>query len=210
MPGCSPSGATTPRFVLNDPGHAGATILVAGPNFGTGSSREHAVWALVDYGFRAVISPRFGDIFRNNSTRSGLVPAEVSEPTAGRSSTPSHGRCPLEIVVDVERRLVEVPAVGISVPFRLDDDARDRLLAGPRRHRRHLAVRRGDRRLRGSPTGLAAEDHRLSTPLNGSPRRQPTNTSCGPVRGSPRPGERRPRQAAILALARTTRLVAAR
>src|ERR1035438_8394169 len=66
-----------PGFVLNDPDHAGATILVAGPNFGTGSSREHAVWALVDYGFGAVVSPRFGDIFRSNSTRSGLVPAEV-------------------------------------------------------------------------------------------------------------------------------------
>ena len=68
-----------PGFVLNDPDHAGAVILVAGPNFGTGSSREHAVWALVDFGFAAVISPRFGDIFRNNSTRSGLVPAEVSD-----------------------------------------------------------------------------------------------------------------------------------
>src|SRR5665213_2258313 len=65
-------------FVLNHPEYAGATILVAGPNFGIGSSREHAVWALVDYGFRAVISPRFGDIFLSNSTRSGLVPAIVS------------------------------------------------------------------------------------------------------------------------------------
>ncbi len=71
-------------FVLNRPEHAGATILVAGPNFGTGSSREHAVWALVDYGFRAVISPRIADIFRNNSTRSGLVPAEV-DPELGRA-----------------------------------------------------------------------------------------------------------------------------
>ena len=119
-----------PGFVLNGPDHAGATILVAGPNFGTGSSREHAVWALVDYGFRAVVSPRFGDIFRNNSTRSGLVPAEVSDED-GRAilravtSDPS-----LEVVVDVERRLVEAPAAGISVPFRLDDDARDRLLKG--------------------------------------------------------------------------------
>ncbi len=119
-----------PGFVLNDAGHAGATILVAGANFGTGSSREHAVWALVDYGFRAVVSPRFGDIFRNNSTRSGLVPAEVSDEDgrailAAVSADPS-----LEIVVDVERRLVEAPAVGISAPFRLDADARDRLLRG--------------------------------------------------------------------------------
>src|SRR5256884_2692373 len=66
-----------PDFVLNRPEHAQATILVAGPNFGTGSSREHAVWALMDHGFRAVVSPRFGDIFRNNCTKVGLVPAQV-------------------------------------------------------------------------------------------------------------------------------------
>jgi len=119
-----------PGFVLNDPDHAGATILVAGPNFGTGSSREHAVWALVDYGFRAVVSPRFGDIFRNNSTRSGLVTAEVSEQD-GRAILEAVRADPsVEVVVDVERRLVEVPALGISSPFRLDDDARDRLLRG--------------------------------------------------------------------------------
>ena len=119
-----------PGFVLNDPDHAGATILVAGPNFGTGASREHAVWALVDFGLRAVVSPRFGDIFRNNSTRSGLVPAEVSDQD-GRAILEAVSADPsLEIVVDVERRLVEAPAAGISVPFRLDDDARDRLLRG--------------------------------------------------------------------------------
>jgi 3-isopropylmalate/(R)-2-methylmalate dehydratase small subunit len=119
-----------PGFVLNDPDHAGASILVAGPNFGTGSSREHAVWALVDYGFHAVVSPRFGDIFRNNSTRSGLVPAEVSEED-GRAILEAVKADPgLELVVDVERRLVEAPAVGISAPFLLDDDARDRLLRG--------------------------------------------------------------------------------
>jgi 3-isopropylmalate/(R)-2-methylmalate dehydratase small subunit len=119
-----------PGFVLNDPEHAGATILVAGPNFGTGSSREHAVWALVDHGFRAVVSSRFGDIFRNNSTRSGLVPAEVSDQD-GRAILEAVGKdAALEVVVDVERRLVEAPGAGISVPFRLDDDARDRLLRG--------------------------------------------------------------------------------
>src|ERR671915_118861 len=69
-------------FVLNREEHAGATVLVAGPNFGTGSSREHAVWALLDYGFRAVVSPRFGDIFRNNATKSGLVPVVVPPPVA--------------------------------------------------------------------------------------------------------------------------------
>jgi len=119
-----------PSFVLNDPDHAGATILVAGPNFGTGSSREHAVWALVDFGFRAVVSPRFGDIFRNNSTRSGLVPAEVSDLDGRAIMEATRADPSLELVVDVERRLVEVPAAGISAPFRLDDDARDRLLRG--------------------------------------------------------------------------------
>src|SRR6201995_1588323 len=69
-------------FVLNQPEHARATILVAGPNFGTGSSREHAVWALMDYGFQAVISPRFGDIFRNNSTKAGLLPIQVEPEVA--------------------------------------------------------------------------------------------------------------------------------
>jgi 3-isopropylmalate/(R)-2-methylmalate dehydratase small subunit len=119
-----------PGFVLNDPGHAGATILVAGANFGTGSSREHAVWALVDYGFRAVVSPRFGDIFRNNSTRSGLVPAEVGEDDGLALLQAVKADPSLEVTVDVERKLVEAPAVGISAPFRLDDDARDRLLRG--------------------------------------------------------------------------------
>ena len=119
-----------PGFVLNQAAYAGAVILVAGPNFGTGSSREHAVWALVDYGFRVVVSPRFGDIFRNNSTRSGLVPAEVdagdgAKLLAAVASDPS-----LELTVDVERRTLEVPSLGWSFDFRLDDDARERLLAG--------------------------------------------------------------------------------
>jgi 3-isopropylmalate/(R)-2-methylmalate dehydratase small subunit len=118
------------RFVLNQPEHAGASILVAGPNFGVGSSREHAVWALVDYGFRAVVSPRFGDIFKNNSTRSGLVPVQVSA-QAGRSLLDAVAADPsLEVVIDVDRRLVEAPAAGIEEPFELDDVARERLLRG--------------------------------------------------------------------------------
>jgi 3-isopropylmalate/(R)-2-methylmalate dehydratase small subunit len=119
-----------PAFVLNRPEHAGATILVAGPNFGTGSSREHAVWALVDYGFRVVVSPRFGDIFRNNSTRSGLVPAEVDGEAGAQLLAALGEDASLELTVDVERRTVEVPARGWTFPFRLDDDARERLLAG--------------------------------------------------------------------------------
>ncbi|HEV8064565.1 MAG TPA: 3-isopropylmalate dehydratase small subunit [Acidimicrobiales bacterium] len=119
-----------PAFVLNRPEFAGASILVAGPNFGTGSSREHAVWALVDYGFRAVISSRFGDIFRNNSTRSGLVPAEVEADASEAIMGAVASNPETEVVVDVERRIVEVPAAGIVARFRLDDDARRRLLEG--------------------------------------------------------------------------------
>ncbi len=119
-----------PSFVLNRPEHAGATILVAGPNFGTGSSREHAVWALVDYGFRVVVSAKFGDIFRNNSTRSGLVPAEVDPDAAATLLKGVIDEPELELTVDVERRVVEVPSHGWTFPFRLDDDARHRLLEG--------------------------------------------------------------------------------
>src|SRR5665213_338887 len=94
-------------FVLNQPQYAGATILVAGPNFGIGSSREHAVWALVDYGFRAVISPRFGDIFLSNSTRSGLVPVVVSHEDAKALMEAVIRDPSLEITIDVETRTVE-------------------------------------------------------------------------------------------------------
>ncbi|HEV2361022.1 MAG TPA: 3-isopropylmalate dehydratase small subunit [Acidimicrobiales bacterium] len=129
-PGLFAEWRDDPGFVLNDPERSGATILVAGPNFGTGSSREHAVWALVDYGFRAVISPRIADIFRNNSTRSGLVPAEVEEAAGARLLEAVTADPSLEITIDVERRLVEAPAIGFEAAFRLDDAARERLLAG--------------------------------------------------------------------------------
>jgi 3-isopropylmalate/(R)-2-methylmalate dehydratase small subunit len=117
-------------FVLNRPEHAGATILVAGPNFGTGSSREHAVWALVDYGFQAVISPRFGDIFRNNCTKAGLLPVQVP-PEVGRQLLDAVSADPsLEITVDVERLTVSAPAAGIEAEFPLDPFTQRRLLNG--------------------------------------------------------------------------------
>jgi 3-isopropylmalate/(R)-2-methylmalate dehydratase small subunit len=119
-----------PDFVLNQQHFAGATILLAGPNFGTGSSREHAVWALVDFGFRVVVSARFGDIFRNNATRSGLVPAEVDAGAASALLGAVAADPQLELTVDVERLTIEVPAEGWTFPFRLDQDARRRLLAG--------------------------------------------------------------------------------
>ncbi|HXZ82805.1 MAG TPA: 3-isopropylmalate dehydratase small subunit [Acidimicrobiales bacterium] len=119
-----------PGFVLNRPDYAGAVILVAGENFGIGSSREHAVWALVDYGFRAVVSPRIADIFKGNSTRSGLVPAEVT-PEIGRRLLDAVREDPtVEITVDVGRRTVEAPTVGIDADFAIDDAARERLLQG--------------------------------------------------------------------------------
>ena len=117
-------------FVLNQPQFSGATILVAGPNFGTGSSREHAVWALTDYGFTAVISPRFGDIFRNNATKAGLIPVEVDAETGRRLLDAVTADPDLEITVDVERRTLAAPAAGIEVTFPLDDFTRYRLVEG--------------------------------------------------------------------------------
>jgi 3-isopropylmalate/(R)-2-methylmalate dehydratase small subunit len=119
-----------PGFVLNRPEHAQATILVAGINFGTGSSREHAVWALMDYGFRAVVSPRFGDIFRNNCTKVGLVPAQVDAGAGAALLAAVQADATLEVTVDVEQRLVRAPRAGIEVAFVLDDFTRWRLLEG--------------------------------------------------------------------------------
>lgn len=119
-----------PSFVLNDERYAGATVLIAGTNFGTGSSREHAVWAIQQYGFAAVVAPRFGDIFRNNSTKNGLVTVQVSD-ELGRRLLDAVAEDPtIEIVVDVDRRVIEVPALDITEPFPLDDSVRHRFLEG--------------------------------------------------------------------------------
>jgi 3-isopropylmalate/(R)-2-methylmalate dehydratase small subunit len=119
-----------PSFVLNDERYAGATVLVAGSNFGVGSSREHAVWALMDYGFDVVISPRFGDIFRNNSTKNGLVPVVLDAETVDRLHEALDADPSLEIVVDVERLVVEVPSLGIVESFPLDESTQHRFLHG--------------------------------------------------------------------------------
>jgi 3-isopropylmalate/(R)-2-methylmalate dehydratase small subunit len=117
-------------FVLNDESYAGATILIAGPNFGTGSSREHAVWSIMDYGFAAVVSPRFGDIFRNNATKNGLVPVVVP-PEVGQALLKAVEADPtLEITIDVERRTLSAPAAAIECDFPLDDSTRERFLEG--------------------------------------------------------------------------------
>jgi 3-isopropylmalate/(R)-2-methylmalate dehydratase small subunit len=119
-----------PTFVLNQPHHAGAAILVAGPNFGTGSSREHAVWALQDYGFRAVVSPRFADIFRTNCTKAGLLPVTVDE-AIGRALIEAVAAEPTtEITIDVEVRRLRAPAADIDTGFPLDDFTRWRFLEG--------------------------------------------------------------------------------
>jgi 3-isopropylmalate/(R)-2-methylmalate dehydratase small subunit len=117
-----------PAFVLNDPRYAGASILIAGPNFGSGSSREHAVWALEEAGFRAVIAPRLADIFRANCLKRGLVPVEIEAEAVTKLLRLVDGDPRAEITVDVERRVVEAP--GVRVSFALDDHARTRLLQG--------------------------------------------------------------------------------
>ena len=118
------------EFVLNDQRFAGANMLVAGPNFGTGSSREHAVWAIMDYGFDAVISSRFADIFRNNCTKNGLVPVTVPAEIAEQLLAAIDADPTLEITVDMERLVVEVPALGITQPFPLDAATQERFLQG--------------------------------------------------------------------------------
>jgi 3-isopropylmalate/(R)-2-methylmalate dehydratase small subunit len=119
-----------PSFVLNQPQYDGATILVAGMDFGTGSSREHAVWALTDYGFRAVIAPRFGDIFRSNSTKAGLLPVALPEATVSALQDAIEADPATEVVVDLDNRVVLAEAAGIKAPFEIDDYTRWRLLEG--------------------------------------------------------------------------------
>ena len=117
-----------PAFVMNDPRYAGASILIAGPNFGSGSSREHAVWALDESGFRAVISARLAEIFRANCLKSGVVPVEIDAEAVAKLFRLVQSDPRAEITVDVERRTVE--ASGVRTSFALDDDARTRLLEG--------------------------------------------------------------------------------
>ena len=118
------------NFVLNREEYVGANILVTGPNFGTGSSREHAVWALDDYGFKAVVSPRFGDIFKNNATKVGLLPVQVSAEVGQQLMAAVQADPTLEITIDVERRTLSAPKIGLETTFPLDDFTQYRLLNG--------------------------------------------------------------------------------
>jgi len=117
-----------PDFVLNRPEYAGATVLVAGPDFGTGSSREHAVWALQDYGFAVVLSSRFADIFRGNSGKGGLLTAQVDQEVIEALWAAVEADPALEVTVDLDRR--EVRAGDIVAGFDVDDYVRWRLMEG--------------------------------------------------------------------------------
>jgi 3-isopropylmalate/(R)-2-methylmalate dehydratase small subunit len=117
-----------PSFVLNDHRYDAATILVAGPDFGTGSSREHAVWALQDYGFRAVISPRVADIFRGNALKGGLLPVQLPEAVVSSLQDQLEADPSTEVTVDLAERIVT--AADIQASFDLDDYTRWRLMEG--------------------------------------------------------------------------------
>jgi 3-isopropylmalate/(R)-2-methylmalate dehydratase small subunit len=117
-------------FVLNDERYAGASILVAGPSFGVGSSREHAVWAIQQGGFDAVIAPSFSDIFRNNCTKNGLVPVAVPDTVVQQIWDAIDADHQVEITVDMERLTVEVAAAGISASFPMEPQNQHRFLNG--------------------------------------------------------------------------------
>lgn len=119
-----------PKFVMNQDEYLGAKVLVAGANFGTGSSREHAVWAIQQYGFEAVVSPRFGPIFKNNSTKNGLVAVEVTEEVGNQLIAAIEADPTLELTIDVKRRTLEAPALDLEVGFELSDAVQHRFLNG--------------------------------------------------------------------------------
>jgi 3-isopropylmalate/(R)-2-methylmalate dehydratase small subunit len=120
--------ANEPDFVLNRPEYADASILVAGPDFGTGSSREHAVWALLDAGFRVVISSRFADIFKNNSTKAGLLTVLLAQPDVEALQATIEGDPTTAVTVDLQAKAVSYG--DTTVPFEIDDYTRWRLLEG--------------------------------------------------------------------------------
>jgi len=117
-----------PQFVINLPQYDGASVLVAGPDFGTGSSREHAVWALMDYGFKVVLSSRFADIFRGNSGKAGLLAAQVGQDVIEQLWKLLEHEPETQVVVDLQERTVQ--AGSLTAPFDIDDYTRWRLLEG--------------------------------------------------------------------------------
>ena len=124
-----PDGKPNPSFILNEPRYAGATVLIAGRNFGCGSSREHAVWALADYGFRVIIAPSFADIFANNCMKNGVATivfsgAQVAELMRRAQETPNY-----QITLDLEKKLIK-DANGFSAPIEMDEFRRNCLING--------------------------------------------------------------------------------
>lgn len=117
-------------FVLNQQRYAGANILVAGPAFGVGSSREHAVWAIQQYGFEAVIAPSFSDIFRNNCTKNGLIPVVLSLDVVERLWTLIEDEPTINITIDMLNLTVEVPSADLTVEFPMDAPTQHRFLEG--------------------------------------------------------------------------------
>ena len=118
------------NFVLNDERYAGASILVAGPSFGVGSSREHAVWAIQQGGFDAVIAPSFSDIFRNNCTKNGLVPVTLPEAIVARIWEAIESDPTCEITIDMHRLTVEIPSAGVTEQFEMDAATKERFIQG--------------------------------------------------------------------------------
>ena len=118
------------NFVLNDERYVGASVLVAGPSFGVGSSREHAVLALQQGGFDAVIAPSFSDIFRNNCTKNGLLPIVLSEPIVNRIWAVIENDSAAEITIDLHRFTVEIPSAGITETFEMDVETQQRFING--------------------------------------------------------------------------------
>jgi 3-isopropylmalate/(R)-2-methylmalate dehydratase small subunit len=119
-----------PSFVLNDKRYDGASVLLAGPDFGTGSSREHAVWALSDYGFRAVVSPRFADIFRGNSLKNGLLPVQLPVSDVETLQAAVEKDPQTVITIDLDQRQVRCESVDLVADFEIDDFTRWRLMEG--------------------------------------------------------------------------------
>ena len=124
-----PDGSPNPEFFLNDPRYKDATILLAGPNFGSGSSREHAPWALEDYGFRTVIAPSFADIFQNNCYQNGMLPVVLSQEAVDHIMEKAKSTPGYQLTVDLERRLV-IDSDEFTVEFEMNDFRRDCLLRG--------------------------------------------------------------------------------
>ena len=118
------------NFVLNDERYAGASILVAGPSFGVGSSREHAVWAIQQGGFDAVIAPSFSDIFRNNCTKNGLVPVTLDDQVVSRIWDVIESDPSCEITIDMHRLTVEIPSAGVTERFEMDSATQERFIEG--------------------------------------------------------------------------------